>query len=72
MLIIVHSLVYFFRGCSHHLLVVYLNPKQQEEISCQCQFIKWLSDDFNACVKMVVGGVIMMGSVVVAFMILVE
>lgn len=34
MLIIVHSLVHhLFRGHSHHLLAIYLNPKQQEEIS---------------------------------------
>ncbi len=72
MLVMFHSLVHSVGVICQNLLVIYLSPAQEEEMFDKCKSTPWsIVDDVN-CANAAMVGMVGMGSVVVAFTILVE
>jgi hypothetical protein len=65
-LVIFHSITHVVRRVSHHLLLIYLNPEQEEVLR------KWSNNEIIACWRMALVGITIVGSVVVASTIVVE
>ncbi|CAK9872345.1 unnamed protein product [Sphagnum jensenii] len=72
MLVIVHSLVYSLGAFSQCPLVISLNPTQEQQMIDKCKSIRWSNADELMCRKTAALGTVVVGSVVVAFTILVE
>jgi len=72
MLVIVHSLVYSVGVVCQNPLVIYLNPTQEQEMLHKCESTRWSDEDDEICKNATVVGIVLVGSVVVAFTILVE
>ncbi len=72
MLVIVHSLVSSLGAFSECPLVIYLNRTQEQEMIDKCKSIRWSNADDLICRNSGILGVAVVGSVVVAFTILVE
>jgi hypothetical protein len=72
MLVIVHSLVHSLGATSHCPLVIYLNRTQEQQMIDKCKSIRWSNADDLICDKTAILGMVVVGSVVVAFTILVE
>jgi hypothetical protein len=71
-LVIVHSVLHSVGVICQNPLVVYLNPTQEQEILDKCQSTRWSDLDDVICGNWAMVGTVMVGSVVVAFTILVE
>jgi hypothetical protein len=76
MLVVVHSLVHSVGGVCQNPLVIYLNPAQEQElynieISIELSS-RWSAEDEVNCLNVGLVGMVVVGSVVVAFTILVE
>jgi hypothetical protein len=72
MLVIVHSLVHSLGAFSQSALVIYLSPTQEQELLDKCKSTGWLKADDEICGNAALVGMAVVGSVVVAFTILVE
>jgi hypothetical protein len=72
MLVIVHSLVHSVGVFCQNPLVIYLNPTQEQEISDKCKSTRWSNVDTVNRENVAIVGTVVVGSVVVAFTILVE
>ncbi len=72
MLVIVHSLVHSVGVICQNPLVIYLNPTQEEQMLDKCKSIRWSNADQVICINATIVGLVVVGSVVVAFTILVE
>ncbi|CAM6053677.1 unnamed protein product [Sphagnum tenellum] len=72
MLVIVRSLVHSLGAFSQCPLVIYLNPTQEEQMLDKCKSIRWSNADHLICENTAFLGMVVVGSVVVAFTILVE
>jgi len=81
MLVIVHSLVHSVGVICQNSLVIYLNPTQEQEMLDKSESTRWLNvDDLiceNAAIDLIcenaaIVGMVVVGSVVVAFTILVQ
>lgn len=48
-LVIVHSNVHNTGMLCQNVFVIYLNPKQEKEISNKCNSTQWLDNDHNTC-----------------------
>jgi len=72
MLVIVHSLLHSLGAISQCPLVIYLNRTQEQQMIDKCKSIRWSNADGLICHKTAVLGTVVVGSVVVAFTILVE
>jgi len=71
-LVIVHSVLHSVGVICQNPLVVYLNPTQEQEILDKYQSTRWSDLDDVICGNWAMVGTVMVGSVVVAFTILVE
>jgi hypothetical protein len=72
MLVIVHSLVHSLAAFCQSALVIYLNPTQEQELLDKCKSIRWSKADEEICRNGAFMGMVAVGSVVVAFTVLVE
>jgi len=72
MVVIVHSVLNGLGGISKYPLLIYLNPTQQQEMLDQCKSIRWSNADQVICRNEAMVGTVVVGSVVVAFTILIE
>ncbi|CAM6044070.1 unnamed protein product [Sphagnum compactum] len=72
LLIIVHSLVHSLGVFCQNPLVIYLNPAQEQEMLDKCKSTRWSYVDDVTCENARMVGMVVVGSVVVAFAILVE
>ncbi|CAK9872346.1 unnamed protein product [Sphagnum jensenii] len=72
MLVIVHSLVHSVGVICQNPLVIYLNPTQEEQMLDKCKSIRWSNADQVICINATIAGLVEVGSMVVAFTILVE
>jgi len=72
MLVVVHSLVHNVGVICQNPLVIYLNSSQEQEMFDKCKSIRWSDVDSVKCYKAGTLGTVVVGSVVVAFTILVE
>ncbi len=72
MLVIVHSLVHSLGAFCQSALVIYLNPTQEQELLDKCKSTRWSKADDEICDNAALVGMMVVGSVVVAFTILVE
>ncbi len=71
-LVIFHSITLVVECVSHHSLLIYLNPEQQEELLCECNSTQWSNNDIIAGWRMALIGFTIVRSVVVASTIVVE
>ncbi|CAM6044079.1 unnamed protein product [Sphagnum compactum] len=72
MLVIVHSLLHSVGVICQNPLVIYLNHTQEQEMLHQCESTRWSIEDGIICKNAAMVGMVVVGSVVVAFTILVE
>ncbi|CAK9269658.1 unnamed protein product [Sphagnum jensenii] len=72
LLVIVPSLVHSLGVICQNPLVIYLNPTQQQEMFDKCKFTRWSDLDYVICNNAAKVGMVVVGSTVVAFTILVE
>ncbi|CAK9219208.1 unnamed protein product [Sphagnum troendelagicum] len=72
MFVIVHSLVHSLGATSQCPLVIYLNRTQEEQMIDKCKSIRWSNADELICGKRGFWVMVVVGSVVVAFTMLVE
>jgi len=72
MLVMVHSVVHSVGAICQNPLVIYLNPTQEQEMFDKCQSTRWSIVDDVFCTNAKMLGMVVVGSVVVAFTILVE
>jgi hypothetical protein len=72
MLVIVRSLVHSLGALSQSALVIYLNPTQEQEMLDKCNSTRWSKADDEICAYATLVGMMVVGSVVFAFTILVE
>jgi hypothetical protein len=72
MLVIVHSVVHSVGVICQNPLVIYLNPAQEQEMLDLCKSTRWSYVDGVFCANVAMVGTVVVGSVVVAFTILVE
>ncbi|CAK9199307.1 unnamed protein product [Sphagnum troendelagicum] len=72
MLVIVQSLVHSVGVLCQNPLVIYLNPAQEQEMVDQSKSTRWSYVDNDFCNNAGLMGMVVVGSVVVAFAILVE
>ncbi|CAM6044055.1 unnamed protein product [Sphagnum compactum] len=70
--VIVHSLVHSVGVICQNPLVVYLNPTQEQELLDKCKSKRWSYVDYVFCENAAMVGMVVVGSVVVAFTIFVE
>jgi len=71
-LVIFHSITHVVGRGSHQLLLIYLNPEQEEEVLRKCNSTQWSNTDIIACWRMALIGITIVGSTVVASTIAVE
>ncbi|CAK9256138.1 unnamed protein product [Sphagnum jensenii] len=71
MVVIVHSVVHSVGAICENPLVMYLNPEQQQEILDECQATRWNDVDDEICRKEAIVVMVVVGSLVVAFTIVV-
>jgi hypothetical protein len=69
-LVIVHSNVHNMGMLCQNLFVIYLNSKQEKEISSKCNSSQWLDNDRNTCENVAIMGMTVVWSVVMVFTIL--
>lgn len=55
-----------------NLFVIYLNPKQEKEISSKCNSSQWLDNDYNTCENVAIMGMTVVWIVVMVSTILIE
>jgi len=72
MLVIVHSLVYSVGVICQNPLVIYLNAAQEQEMLDKCLFTRWSDVDIVNCGNATLMGIVVVGSVMVVFTMLVE
>jgi hypothetical protein len=72
LLVIVHSVVHRVGVICQNPLVIYLNPTQQQKMLGKCRSTRWSDVDDIKCEKVASVGTVVVGSVVVAFTILVD
>jgi hypothetical protein len=72
MLVIVHSVVHSVGVIYQNPLVIYLNPTQEQEMLDKCKSTQWSNVDSVICENAGIVGTVVVGSVVVAFTLLVE
>ncbi len=72
MLVIVRSVLYSVAGICQNPLVIYMNPTQEQEILDKCRSTRWSNVDYVICANAAMVGMVVVGSVVVAFTIFVE
>jgi hypothetical protein len=72
MLVIVHSLVHSVGVICQNPLVMYLNPTQEQEMLDKCESTRWSNVDDVICENAAIVGMVVVGSVVGAFTILVQ
>ncbi len=72
MFVIVHFVVHSLGVISPNPLVIYLNPAQEQEMLHKCEFTRWSNVDDAIRANAIVLGMVVVGSVVVAFTIFVE
>ncbi len=72
LLVIVRSVVHSLGVICQTRLVIYLNPAQEQEMLHQCESTRWSNEDGVICENAAMVGMVVVGSVVVAFTILVE
>jgi len=72
MLVIVHSVVHSVGGIYQNSLVIYLNHTQEQEMLRKCESTRWSDGDHASCINGMILGMVVVGSVVVTFTILVE
>jgi len=72
MLVIVHSVVHSVGVICQNPLVIYLNPTQEQKMLEKCESIRWTDADEVNCDNMAIVGMVVVGSLVAAFTILVE
>jgi hypothetical protein len=72
MLVILHSLVHSVGVICQNHLVIYLNPAQEQEMLDKCRSTRWSDVDTVNRENVAIVGTVVVGSVVVAFTILVE
>lgn len=71
-LVIVHSVVYSVAVLCQNPLIIYLNPTQEQELLDKCKSTRWSEVDKVNCDRAEIVGVVVVGSMVVAFTILVK
>jgi hypothetical protein len=71
-LVIFHSITHVVGCVSHHSLLTYLNPEQEEEMLRKCNSTQWSNNDIIACWRMALIGITIVGSAVVASTIVVK
>ncbi len=71
-LVIFHSITHFVGCVSHHSLLIYLNPEQEEEMLREWNSTQWSNNDIIACWRMALVAITIVGSTVVALTIVVE
>jgi hypothetical protein len=71
-LVIVHSLFHSVGVICQNPLVIYLNPTQEQEMVDKSKSLRWSDVDDVICENAAILGMVVVGSVVVAFTILVE
>jgi hypothetical protein len=72
MLVIVHSIVHIVGVICQNPLVIYLNHTQETDILDKCKFTQWSYSDENPCENVRIVGMVVAGSAVVEFTILIE
>jgi len=72
MFVIVHSFVHSMGATSQCPLLIYLNGTQEQQMIDKCKSIRWSNADEKICGKRGLSGTVVVGSVVVAFTMLVE
>jgi hypothetical protein len=72
LLVIVHSVVHSVGVIWQNPLVIYLNPAQEQEMLHKCESTRWSNVDEVISDNWAIVGTVVVGSVVVAFTILVE
>jgi hypothetical protein len=72
MLVMVHSIVHSVGVICQNPLVIYLNPIQEQEWFDKCKSTRWSNVDEVFCNNATMVGMVVVGSVVVAFTIFVE
>jgi hypothetical protein len=72
MLVIIRSVVHSVGVLCQNPLVIYLNPTQKQEMVDKCKSTRWSYVDDVFCENVAMVGMVVVGSVVVAFTILVE
>jgi hypothetical protein len=72
LLVIVHSVVHSVGVICQTPLVIYLNPTQEQKMLEKCKSTRWSYMDETKCLRGASWGRVVVGSVVVAFTILVE
>jgi len=72
MLVIVHSIVHSMGVICQNPLVIYLNPTQETDILDKCKPTQWSYSDDNPCENVTIVRMVVVGSAVVAFTILIE
>jgi hypothetical protein len=72
LLVIVHSLLHSVGIVCQNPLVIYLNPTQEQEMFDKCKSTRWSNVDNVICENAAIVGIVVVGSVVVTFTILVE
>jgi hypothetical protein len=72
LLVIVHSVVHSMGVICQNPLVIYLKPTQEQEMFDKCKSTRWYRVDDIKCWNAGMGGMVVVGSVVVALTILVE
>jgi len=72
MLVIVRSWVNAMGAICQNPLVIYLNPTQEQEMLEKCESTRWSDEEERHCEDATILAMVMVGSLVVAFTILVE
>jgi hypothetical protein len=72
MLVIVRSVVHSLGVICQTPLLIYLNPTQEQEMLHQCESTRWSNEDGAICENAAMVGMVVVGSLVVAFTVLVE
>jgi hypothetical protein len=72
MLVIVHSIVHSMGVICQNPLVIYLNHTQETNILDKCKSTQWSYSDDNPCENVTIVGMVVVGSAMVPFTILIE
>ncbi|CAK9217273.1 unnamed protein product [Sphagnum troendelagicum] len=72
MLVIVHSVLHSVAVICQNPLVIYFNPTQEQDMLDKCESTRWSNVDDVSCGNAMILGMVVVGTVVVTFTILVE
>jgi len=72
MVVIVHSVLNRLGGISKYPLLIYMNPTEEQQMFDACKTARWSNVDEVNCENAAMVGMVVVGSVVVAFTILIE